>query len=352
MSRPKWLKSSFVKNKLYELFLMDYYIKAKNIKKADSNAILIVLGGGLGDTLVHYPAVKYIIAHYTCGKVLVATEDKWISHYEVLNLKTVFYTYTNNLFKRLSINRKFFKEVNRFKPQRVIYFHAYKQLHKFIGCESAIAGGYISKNEIDKKTRYFKQDKLVLDLMYEYLFELFNRKNIVIDFSIHWPYRNKEYSNIICFGVGAAGAHKMMEVEKSVEIIKYLSKHFPDKIIILMGSGERQERYANRILEMIDNDSVKSTINAFSIVESFTVINSCYIYFGPDSALYNAAALFGRPTVVFFPYEKQPFEHALPNVAHVKGDGNITHEKFEFGTKLLNSITIEDIENKLIELKL
>jgi len=352
MSRPKWLKSSFIKNKLYELFLLDYYIQAKGIKNKNSNTILIVLGGGLGDTVVHYPAVKYILDNYKYGEIMVATEDKWISHYEVLNQKTISYTYTNNLFKRLVRNREFFNVVNGFKPKRVVYFHAYQQLHKFIGCESSIAGGYISENEVDEKTEYFKQDKLVLDLMYEFLYSFFNRKDIVLDFSIQWPYKNNEYSKVICYGVGAAGSHKIMEIEKSVEIINHLAQRFPDKTILLMGSGERQERYANRILEKVDNTRVQSSINAFSIVESFTVINSCSMYFGPDSALYNAAALFGRPTVVFFPYEKQPFEHQLPNVVHVKGSGIIDQERFEFGTKLLNSITLEDIESKLIELKL
>jgi ADP-heptose:LPS heptosyltransferase len=90
------------------------------------------------------------------------------------------------------------------------------------------------------------------------------------------------------------------------------------------------------------------------VVEVLQAIEGCYFFIGPDSALYNGAFVLNKPTIGLFGASiTQAFEHPYEHIKIVKGDGNVMCDKLDnYGSDVLNSISIEDIEKAIMELSL
>jgi len=349
MGKPVWLKTSFLKTKLYELFLVDYKMKAHKNEKFNSEKLLVVVGGGLGDTLVFIPLIRTLLKHYGKDNVLIGTEDKWVKHYEFLGIQVIEYTYSNNLVQRLKKNREFLKKSNAFKASKILFLGAYKDFSRYIVCSEAITGGAVRNEGIDARTHYVSEPFKVLELLQTFSDILLKEKSEKISFDIEWPEYDEQFNDHIVVSIGSAGRHKMMAIETIVPIINYLGENFPNKKLVLMGSGEVQFEYVTEVLKRVSCSNVENGVNQTQILETFKIINSAFLFIGMDSALYNAAALFGKPTIGLFAYDTQPFEHNLENVYKVKGCGN-SKVKSKFGTDVLNSITVKQISKIITEI--
>lgn len=342
MKKPTFLKWSYIKNSFYKWLLKDIEYLSANQKHFTPNSILIVVGGGLGDNLVFYPVIEHIIKSQKFKKVSIAMEDKWQEVYKILKIDSETYTYCNNFFKRVLHNRSFFKKLNKNAYETVLYLGGYDNLHSYIANCYSITGSGVQQG-VDKKTKQYTASYVLEELRKLYFNTTQGNKINLKDFYFTWPYQQEAFNETILFGIGAAGKHKMFDINVLAELLRGISKVFSEKNIILLGNGEWQERYAEKVLEEVGSSNIISKVNQLSLKESLTYVNSGYLFIGVDSALYNAAALFGKKTIGLFPYLHQGYEHSLDNVVVVKGKSENSEIKSEYGTMRLNSIESEDL---------
>lgn len=343
MKKPEFLKTSYLKRKIKELiigiFLLDIKIK-KNKKEDKKEKVLIVAYCALGDNAVQCKTIEILTETYGKDEVWILCREKWKMLYELQEYKNILTDEPSaNIFYKIKLYRK----INEMNFSKII----------------TLNHGKIA----DSVQFLYVKDKYDMSDNVEYILEkqvILLKKVLQKDYSIEEirPYLNKyfpeiKYRNLICIAVGASDKAKIMNYETMKKIIVNLLDIFKNKDIILLGVGKKEEAYAKKLLEEIKNNSLKSYVNKISLIETIEYINSADLFIGGDSGLMNIAFALQKKIICLHWYKgKHLWEHPFDNVKIIKGKGGKEYSNKKYGTETLNSITPEQIQKAIRDLKI
>ena len=330
INRFKW--SHFKKNLKEKLirFFSNVYPK-ENEKKF----ILINSMDALGDNLIKTKTIEKIAEFYGKENIYILCKFKWASIYEKLGYNVVI-DYYKGFFKRIGTYRK----INSLPLKKVIYF-----IHD---------GELVSEDLINCKEKEvfegIKEDKYILEYHREFLKKILNKDYSLEELrpNLKKYYKDNDIKNIISIGIGASNIKRTLPVEKMMDIIKLLMNIFPEKKIVLLGSGKKQYEYAEKIEKSLNCDRIENLVDKIDLDKVLSYVASSDLFIGYDSGLTNAAFTFRTKYICLHWSKIKVWIHNFENCITLIGDGNI-EVTGNYGTKYLNSIKLEDIEKALLE---
>jgi len=350
MGKPKILKAGYWKERLYQKSFKKFERVQDESVENYSEDILVVVGGGLGDTIMQLPVVLELMKNYKQGKVYVTMQARFTAHFHKMGIETWDYTLSNNMMKRIKINKEFLNKVSSKTFKYVLHlgghsdFLRINNLDKYIKTQFWIGSGspLIGLSETLQKKTIQINEKSVLGDFRRYLSEVFKDEKYLSDFqfTIAWPEKEENrQEKYVVVGVGSSDRTHILEVKKLVEFLNILLKRVPEYQFLLLGSGDEQEKYAERVVQALEKSNVVNMVNKSSLLNTFKLINGAEFFVGMDSGLYNVAAIIGRPTIGFFSHESKYEHKELKNVRTLVGSEKETEEKYEYGCAHINSIS-------------
>lgn len=333
----KW--SHFKKNiseKIIELAASKCIEKDKN-----SNKVLIGTLDALGDNLVKIKTISILAEYYGKKNTYILCKDKWQEIFKRQGFNVIADEYKSTI-KRACLYRK----LNKMNFHKIIFFE-----HTFS----------------EDRTKLFPTCDLIIpnsNLKFEYILDLHvNLLKMVIgkDYSISElrpnikeNYLNKNINNVIAIGIGASNISRTLPVNKMVEIIDFISEKYPEKKIVLLGSGKRQAEYTKKLLKITKAKNIEDKIDSIGLMESLEYVANADLFIGYDSGLTNAAFVFRTKYICLHWGEVKYWWHNFENCETIIGDGkDIDMAKCEgYGTNILNSIKLSQIEESLERLNI
>ena len=356
--KPNFLKSSYIKGKIADIIFEKWFQKYEsNFKKQESSNVLVISMEALGDNVVKTKSFKLLADHYGKENLYIMCRDKWESVFEQLDYNVLGMKRLKNPIKNAKYKIEFFKNLNQLNFKKVILFEhiGLGDILKYIICNDKI--GLCSKksspymnNSIkidDDKT--YTLDRQIL-LMNEVLNKSFTRDELRPD--MRDMFKEKKYSNVISIGIGASSEQKTLPIKNMSEILKMLSKKYPNKKIILLGNGKKQDYYSKHLINSCNCENIESLIGKVSLVETMRVINDSDFFLGYDSGLSNIAFALRKKYICLFWTDMTVWQHPFDDLKIIKGDGINPENDGYHGTDILNSIKINQVEEALEELNL
>lgn len=340
MKKIKFLKTSYLKRKIREtivkLSLLDYrFFRKKN----ENKNILIITMDALGDNIVKSRTIEILKEEYGEENIYILCKSKWKVLYEMQGYKNIFVDETKwNIFYKIKLYRK----LNRIGFSKVAIFN-----HSYIPHET----GYIYCNEkydMSETVNYILEKHIII--LEKMLKRKFTLEDVKPNIRKYFP--NKKYENIISIAVGASNDKRTLPIYKMQEIILNLLKIFPEKTIILLGTGKKQNIYCKTLMKNLEmNERVKETIDKIPLLETIQIIKDSDLFIGYDSGLLNIAFTLRKKSIcLHWNEEKYIWEHDCEFIKTLKGNGKEKNKNEKYGTPTLNSITFEQIENAINEL--
>lgn len=161
----------------------------------------------------------------------------------------------------------------------------------------------------------------------------------------------KKYENIISIAVGTADYPKTPTYNNLKLYIIGLLNKFPNKKILLLGSGDKQQKTAKDLINEISSERIVDLIDKINLKEVMQIIKDSDLFIGGDSGLYNIAFALNKKIIcLHWDSNKSAWEHNFNNVKILKGNGTEKDKNEKYGTPTLNSITFEQIENAINKL--
>ena len=342
MAKIKFLKTSYLKRKIREnivkVSLLDYkYFK----KKKENKNILIMTMDALGDNIVKSKTIEIIAEEYGKENIYILCKNKWKILYEMQGYKNIFVDETKwNVIYKIKLYRK----LNKIGFSKVAIFN-----HSSLPSEEE----YIysdEKYDMSEPVNYILEKHIIL--LKKMLKRKFTLEDVKPDIRRYFP--DKKYENIISIALGASNDKRTLPIYKMKKIILQLLNKFPNKTIILLGAGKKQNNYCNILMnDLKNNERVKETIDKIPLLETIQIIKDSDLFIGYDSGLLNIAFTLRKKSIcLHWSKEKYIWEHDCEFVKTLKGNGIEKNKNEKCGTPTLNSITFEQIENAIDELEI
>lgn len=112
------------------------------------------------------------------------------------------------------------------------------------------------------------------------------------------PYYNLGESGVIV-GIRASHESKVFPPEKMVEVLKSIKNSYPKEIIYLLGTGNKQRNYAEKIVKELKIENIINLVDKISLIEGMKKVAQSKLYIGFDSGLFHAAYSFRKDIIVF-----------------------------------------------------
>lgn len=351
----KYLKKSYIQESINLYLTRGVLSLLKKRFTPKKNKILIKSCDGIGDILVRSKLMSLIENKYGKENVYVLMKDNYMPLGDFLGYNTISYSRKDrkNFLSRLKkmyilnkmgfskyINLEFSNDItvgNLFIPERIgmidenwqvkrnnrYYTKGFKLSGDYILTQVAVIGREALNREIDEK-------ELIPDLR-----ELF---------------KIEEESVVV-----AVGSTERSRVCSPILMAKFLEaviEKYPDKDIILVGNGELQYRYAERLKEIMKSDKLKNLVNKTSLKEVFELVAKSSLFIGFESGLYNLCFTLKKKGIILFSVKENPFYH---NVSYLKIlTPKIVREDIidkEYPAYKINSINENDFRKALEEVK-
>lgn len=347
---------------IFSIFLYKYkkykttdtkpYFNSYIQKKKEKN-ILIVSLDALGDNVVKLEAIRKISEYAGAPKnITILCEEKWESLYQGYGYNVFTENNKRNIFKRALMYRK----INSFNYDVVIHYDFSSKLEseEYIFSKNGIE----KLNCLDNVDYILDKNCLILKKLTgkEYTSDevrpnVENFKNILPKNT-----RNSNEKDLlpIAVGIGAATSLKMMSPAKIIEIVHFLSDRYPERELLLLGTGKRQKKYVEDIIDNIKNTNIKNFVDKTTLKESIELLDNSYFFIGFDSGLGNIAfslrkkiiSLFWQNTFKLWMHDK--FDESKV----IYGDGKNPINDGINGNDIVNSITTEQVKKALDDLDL
>lgn len=327
------MKWSHLKREISKKIIV-FFSKNKIKDRDKSNKILIVTLDALGDNLVKTKTIEIISKLYGVENTYILCKDKWADIYIKLGYQTYIDEY-KSLIKRVFLYRK----LNNQNFEKIIYFkHDLSEKQEY----------FFPKDRIIEQTMV-KKCNYILEQHIDLLEKLTNEKFTLNDIrpNIKNEFRNLNIKNTISIGIGASNPVRTLPVKKMIEIINLLLKKFPDKDIVLLGSGKKQEEYTKEIMKVIKNKNLINKVEKIKLIETLEIVANSDLFIGYDSGLVNAAFAFQTKYICLHWGKVETWWHKFENCVTLIGDEKNIEKDEVYGTDILNSITISQVEDAL-----
>lgn len=328
------------------------YLNSEVQKKKEKN-ILIVSLDALGDNVIKLEAIRKISEYAGAPKnITILCEEKWESLYQGYGYKVFTENNKRNIFKRALMYRK----INSFNYDVIIHYDFSKKLEsdEYIFSKNGIE----KLNCLDNVNYILDKNCLILKKLTgkEYTWDevrpnIENFKKILLE---NTKNLNEKELLPIAVGIGAATSLKMMSPAKIVEIVKFLNERYPERELLLLGTGKRQKKYVEDIIDNIKNTNIKNFVDKTTLKESIQLLDNSYFFIGFDSGLGNIAFSLRKKIVsLFWQNSFKLWMHDKFNDSKViYGDGKNPINDGVNGNDVVNSITIDQVKKALDELGL
>ncbi|MGL5098832.1 MAG: glycosyltransferase family 9 protein [Fusobacteriaceae bacterium] len=344
--KSKIFKTSHLKTLLAQEITESYMAIYKKFKKYNpQNRVLIISPDALGDTVVKSATVRIIAEHYGKEKIYIATSEKWQDIWKSLGYRVIPITVGSGLLSKISGKIRYYNEVNKLDFKKIIMIkHAHTDGKK--------DKNYLCQEQVEIEKTGEDSGKYILADHQKLLRMLFQKEYTLDELKpdISSIFQEGKSEETITVGVGAAGEIKTLPLEKMIQIIDFLGEKFPEKKVLLLGSGNKQRKYAQEIIGRSSNRNIVNLVDGVSLLKSLELIKNSYFFLGYDSGLSNCALALDKKTVVLFWTEESRWKHPYKNIKLVMGDGESPVNDGYYGTPMLNSIKISQIETALKEL--
>lgn len=327
------MKWSHLKREISKKIIV-FFSKNKIKDRDKSNKILIVTLDALGDNLVKTKTIEIISKLYGVENTYILCKDKWADIYIKLGYQTYIDEY-KSLIKRVFLYRK----LNNQNFEKIIYFkHDLSEKQEY----------FFPKDRIIEQTMV-KKCNYILEQHIDLLEKLTNEKFTLNDIrpNIKNEFRNLNIKNTISIGIGASNPVRTLPVKKMIEIINLLLKKFPDKDIVLLGSGKKQEEYTKEIMKVIKDKNLINKVEKIKLIETLEIVANSDLFIGYDSGLVNAAFAFQTKYICLHWGKVETWWHKFENCVTLIGDEKNIEKDEVYGTDILNSITISQVEDAL-----
>ncbi|WP_410209036.1 glycosyltransferase family 9 protein [Fusobacterium sp.] len=335
MKKPKYLKTSFWKRKIKEIiikiFLLDFFL-LKLKKNTNNKKVLIITLDALGDNVIKNKTIKIIEYYFGKENTYILCKNKWEIIYKIQGYSNIFVDETKwSVLYKIKLYRK----LNKIGFGTIVVLN-----HSFLPPEvEYIIGG--KKYDMSEDVQYILEKHLII------LNKIFNIKysldDIKPDFNIFFP--RTKYKNVITIAVGTADYPKTPTYENLRKYIESILRLENNKIIYLLGTGNKQYKVANKLEKYFATHRVVNVVDKLDLKEVMQVIKDSDLFIGGDSGLYNIAFALGVKTICLHWKKNYPlWEHKSENVVILKGAGGEKFDNLESGTDVLNSITVQQLE--------
>lgn len=338
--KPKWLKSSFIKGKLNNFIFEIWYKSYKNKNYENDENVLIIATEAMGDTIIKSGAMEIVRKKYGNDKVYIFANDKWEDILKRMNF--------NVISKTKGYRRGFKDRIKTIKRIDKIGFNTIIDLN-FVS-DSAFTSKLYYKKLIKLEDYVKKDEEYILNPIHRMINDRIEAR---VDLEEIKPNFKSYYDlgeNGIIVGVGASHESKVFPPEKMIEVLKSVKNSYPKEKIYLLGTGNKQKNYAEKIVKELKTENIINLVDKISLIEGMEKVAQSKLYIGFDSGLFHAAYSFRKDMVVFFGI-KSGFEHREKNVHIIMGDGSNPIKSGFYGNEILNSIKVSQVEEVLKRLK-
>ena len=358
--KPNFLKTSYLKTKIAEIFFERNFKKYKrNFKNKENGKVLIITLEALGDNVVKTTSLKKLAEFYGKENIYIMCRDKWESVFMALGYNVLGLKRLKNPFKNAKYRMEFFRNLNEIGFEKVILFEhiGLGDILKYILCENTVGLCSSDKSPYLKQAikidddRTYTLDRQIL-LMEKIMDRKYTREDLRPDMREIFYGKNKKYSDIISIGIGASSEKKVLPSERMVEILNYLGKRYPDKKLCLLGAGKKQEDYVMELLNRVEINNIESYVGKISLLETINLVNDSDFFLGYDSGLSNIAFALRKKYICLFWTKMTVWQHPFEDVKILLGNEISPVNDGYHGSEILNSIEIEQVEKALNELGL
>lgn len=337
--------SAFKRNIVEKIFQVWYLLYLRKFKYKNQNRVLVVSLDALGDTMVKIGMFRKIEEHFGKEKVFILCKDKWFPILEKLKFQAICFHNEKALFRILKEKVFLTKRLNAMGFETLIFCNhdgnilygteviAEKKfkLHQNI----KVSNGYVLEQDIEFLNHCFSSTYSYLDILP----------------SINDIYPLRETEEIV-IGIGAANFIKTMSIKKMKEIVRYLLERYPEKRIVFLGSGKKQQEYFKQLCQDFPQERCINKIDAYEITEVISKIASSSFFVGFDSGLSNVAFALKKKYILLYWHEGIVWQHPVPYIQILKGNGETNWDDGKYGSSILNSIRVEDVHDALDRLYL
>lgn len=357
-TKPDFLKSSYLKSKIADILFERWFKKyKKDFKKKQTENILVISLEALGDNVVKTTSFKILSDYYGKENMYVMCRDKWECVFQELGYNVLGMKKLKNPIKNAKYRIEFFKKLNELSFKRVILFEhiGLGEILQYIICDDKIGlcseekSPYMNKAIKVDDNKMYTLDRQVL-LMDEVLNRSFTRDELRPD--MREMFHERKYNDIISIGIGASSEQKTLPIKNMSKMLKMLSERYPNKKIVLLGNGKKQEYYSKQLIENCSCKNIESYIGKISLIETIRVINDSDFFLGYDSGLSNIAFALRKKYICLFWTDMTVWQHPFSDLKVIKGDKINPINDGYHGTEILNSIKVSQVEEALKELKL
>ncbi|MEG1339124.1 glycosyltransferase family 9 protein [Cetobacterium sp.] len=310
----KHLKKSYVQEGI-NLYLVRFILSFFKNRFKPQGKVLIKTCDGIGDILVRTKLIKMIEDKYGKENIYFLMQKGYTGLGEILGYKAIGYSREDrkNFIPRLKkmyelnsmgfstyINVEFTNDIttgNLFIPER-------------IGREDL--NWQVSRNNKYYTKSYRLKDDYVMnqvaEMSKEILGKSFESTDLIPD--LRELFEIKEENIVVA--VGSTDRTRVCSPIIMANYLKEVKNRYPDKIIQLVGNGDRQERYAKKLIELLGEDKIENLVNKTSLKDVFERVAKSCLFIGFESGLYNFCFALRKKGIILFKAKEGAFIHRVP----------------------------------------
>ena len=348
----KYLKKSYIQEGI-NLYLVRFILSFFKSRFKPTGKVLVKSCDGIGDILVRTKLMEEIEKKYGKENICVLMKSGYTKLGDMLGYKTIEYSRKDrkNLFPRLKkmyelnsmgfstyINIEFANDItvgNLFIPERIGRCDLDWQVER--------------NNKYYTKSYILENDYVMNQVAFmgkEILGKNFKKEDMIPDLKNIFGYGEK---NIVV----AVGSTEKERVCSPILMSKYLQEillKYPNEKIVLVGNGERQNKYAETIIEILNNKNVENLVDKTTLKEVFEIVSKSYLFIGFESGLYNLSFVTRKNGIVLFRDKENIFLHNVPWLKIITPKEIVLQvEDEDYPNKIINSITVEEFREALKE---
>lgn len=356
MKKKYYLKKSYIRN-LLNMYITRFFLILFFKRKKNPENILIKISDGIGDIVIRSRLSEKLMERFGRDKVYFLMQENYKQLGEILGYKVIGISKAEkyNLIKRI---KKFF-EINKLG------------IKTFINLEytnDSVVGNIISEErigvldidpaveiynkfytkviELNKNEKILNQIKIIGENI---LGKNLNEGEMIPNLKVDKNLKNEG----IVIAVGSTSREKVCSPYRMLEYIKEIEKEFPEEKIYLVGNGKLQLEYAEYLIKKLNEVKIINLVDRTNLKEVFEIIESCKLFIGFDSGLYNYSYSLRKKTIGLFKDLNSPFRHEADWVK-VLGPEKERIDDFEdknYPNKEINNISVEAFKKVLKEMK-
>ncbi|MEG1338888.1 glycosyltransferase family 9 protein, partial [Cetobacterium sp.] len=95
------------------------------------------------------------------------------------------------------------------------------------------------------------------------------------------------------------------------QYLKEVQEKYPTKIIQLVGNGDRQAKYAEKLIELLGENKIENLVNKTNLKEVFEIVAKSSLFIGFESGLYNLCFALRKKGIILFKKKEGAFVHEV-----------------------------------------